>query len=84
MVTILISRLHRVAQTLHHAAFAHQVAKAEHPWQRRGVRQQQGQLLRATITGKEDSFPLADGAQLHHADFALSLRGQRLHNRRLD
>ncbi len=75
--------LHRVAQTIHHAAFAHQVAEAEHPQQRRGVRQQQ-RHQQQQHRREEDLLAFAHRTQLHHADLPLFVAGQRLHDRRLD
>ncbi|SAR70976.1 Uncharacterised protein [Klebsiella pneumoniae] len=75
--------LHRIAQPLHHAALAHQVAEAEHPQQRRGVRQQE-RHQQQQHRREEDLLPLTHRAQLHHADLPLLIRGQRLHDRRLD
>ena len=75
--------LHRLRQTVHHAALLHQVAQHETADERSGRRQQQRDD-HGDDQREEDLLGLRHRTQLAHLDLTLLLGGQHAHDRRLD
>ena len=75
--------MHGLAETLQHAAFLRQIAQHQAGDQRRGGGHQQCHEQR-DHHGEEDLLLPADFPQGTHDDLTLRLRGQSLHNGRLD